>query len=120
MTAPPSPVHALVDDLFFRAKIEATASAAGLGVDFARDGEELAARIGDDGGTIVLVDLGLATGDPIAAIRALKRRSPASCIVAFGAHRDVEVLARAREAGADQVLARSAFVERLPKLLGAT
>jgi|SRR5687768_14327721 len=120
MTAPPSPVHALVDDLFFRAKIEATARAAGSRIDFARDGEELAARIEGNEEAVVLVDLGLAMADPIAAIRALKARSPALLVVAFGAHRDVEKMTRARQAGADRVLARSAFVERLPELLGAT
>lgn len=118
MAASPPPVHALVDDLFFRAKIEATARAAGVPVAFARTTGEAAARLGD-GDALVLVDLGLAADDPAAAIRALKARTVPPTVIAFGSHRDAEALAAARAAGADRVLARSAFVERLPEILGA-
>jgi DNA-binding NarL/FixJ family response regulator len=113
MAASP-PVHALVDDLFFRAKIEATGGAAGVAVAFARDPDQIPTK---DGPRLVLVDLGLAASDPVAAIRALKTRAPAPTVIAFGAHRDVELLARAREAGADRVLARSALSEQLPEIL---
>jgi DNA-binding NarL/FixJ family response regulator len=113
MAASP-PVHALVDDLFFRAKIEATAAAAGVGVAFARDTAGIPADA-----RLVLVDL--SSTDAVAAIRALKERAPAPAVIAYGAHREVELLARAREAGADRVLARSALSERLPAILsGAT
>lgn len=101
---------AVVDDLMFRSRIEAVAGAAGATLTVARE----AAPSGEE--TLALVDL--SPGDPaIAAIRALKSREPAPVVVAFGPHRDVALFARAREAGADQVLARSAFVERLPNLL---
>jgi hypothetical protein len=40
-------------------------------------------------------------------------------VVAFGPHREGDAFRAAREAGADRVLARSAFVERLPELLRA-
>jgi DNA-binding NarL/FixJ family response regulator len=113
MAASP-PVHALVDDLFFRAKIEATAGAAGVPVALARAATEIPES--DEPG-LVLVDLSLASDDPVAAIRTLKERAPAPTVIAFGAHRDVELLARARAAGADRVLARSALTERLPEIL---
>lgn len=115
MTAP-RPVHALVADLFFRARIETTASALGVPVAFARDRAELEAGLGD-GPALVLVDLGHAAADPPGAIAALKARDPAPAVVAFGSHVDGPALAAAREAGADRVLARSAFTERLPDLL---
>jgi CheY-like chemotaxis protein len=41
-------------------------------------------------------------------------------VIAFGSHVNAEALRAAREAGADRVLARSAFVRDLPALLGGT
>jgi hypothetical protein len=109
VTASP-PVAVLTGDLFFQAKIEAVAKAAGVPVRFAGSAEE--AR----GAATVLVDL--ADGNrAIEAVGALKTGLGAPFVVAFGPHREGEAFRRAREAGADRVLARSAFVERLPELL---
>jgi tryptophan synthase alpha subunit len=103
-------VAVLTLDLFFRAKIEAVAKAVGVPVRFAGSTAEA------QGATTVLVDL--ADGArAIEAVRALKRDSEAPVVVAFGPHREGEAFRKAREAGADRVLARSAFVERLPELL---
>lgn len=113
----PTPVHALLDDLFFRSRIEATAEAAGVRVLVSRTPAELADRLEEAGGGGVLVDLGLSAGDPAEAIRALKRRADPPTVVAWGSHVDVESLEAARAAGADRVLARSAFTRRLPDLL---
>lgn len=110
MAPSPPRVLAIVDDLMFRSRIEAVAEAAGVALTVARE----ATRSGQE--TLALVDL--SPGDAaVDAIRALKSREPTPVVVAFGPHRDVALFARAREAGADQVLARSAFVERLPGLL---
>jgi hypothetical protein len=40
-------------------------------------------------------------------------------VIGFGSHVDRDLLAAARAAGCDQVLARSAFFSRLPQLLSA-
>lgn len=74
-------------------------------------------RLSDEGASLVLVDLGHRAADPVGAIRALRARSPVPRIVAFGSHVDAETLSAAREAGADRVLARSAFSARLAELL---
>ena len=128
----PAPVHVLTGDLFFRAKIEATAAAAGARVAFARDEEELSAGLDGDigapdgpegpegpdaGRRTVLIDLADSAIDPAAVIRSLKGRAPPPTVIAFGSHREHEVLKAARAAGADRVLARSAFVERLSEIL---
>lgn len=114
-------VHALIDDLFFRARVETTAAAAGVPVAVSRTAAELTERLDaeDSGGgrATVLVDLGHAAADPPAVIHALKARPAAPRIVAFGSHQDADALQAARAAGADQVLARSAFTTRLPDLL---
>jgi DNA-binding NarL/FixJ family response regulator len=104
-------IHVACDDLFFRAKIEATAQAAGINVAFVNDIDGLT------GEGLLLFDLNHRSIDPIDAIRQLKSGSDAMTVVAFGSHTDREGLKGARAAGADQVLARSTFVERLPDLL---
>jgi hypothetical protein len=111
VTIPPA-VAVLSGDLFFRAKIEAVAKAAGAPVRFA--GSVAEAR---DAAT-VLVDLAEGAR-AIGAIQALKAAPRAPVVVAFGPHREGDAFRAAREAGADRVLARSAFVERLPELLRA-
>lgn len=111
MTTGPA-VVVLSGDLFFRAKIETVARAAGVPVRFAESAEE--AR----NAATVLIDL--ADGArAIEAVSALKARPRAPVVVAFGPHKEGEAFRAAREAGADRVLARSAFVERLPELLRA-
>ena len=107
----------LCEDLFFRAKIETTARAAGRNVTFCRQVCEVAEAAAGKTGALVLVDLGNRAGDPIAAIRDLQNVEPRPTIVAYGSHQDRDGLIGARDAGADQVLARSTFSERLPALL---
>jgi 2-keto-3-deoxy-6-phosphogluconate aldolase len=113
----PSPVHALLDDLFFRARIEATAEAAGVRLIVSRTLAELEGRIDEAGGAGVLVDLALGTPDAAEAIAALKRRAECPVVVAWGSHVDAAAMDAARGAGADRVLARSAFTRRLPEIL---
>jgi len=116
--APTPPVHALLDDLFFRAKVEATASAAGVPVVFARTPGELAGQLDAHPGTAtVLVDLQGAGCDAGVVVEALKSRPDPPYVVAFGSHQNREGLAASREAGADETLPRSDFVRRLPRLL---
>jgi len=69
---------------------------------------------------LVLIDLDRDTLNPIETISAIRQLpAPVPRIVAFGAHVNVDRLRAAREAGADQAMARSAFVAALPGLLGA-
>lgn len=113
------PVHALLEDLFFRARIEATSSTLDVPVRFSRAPDELMERLDEEPTALVLVDLGHRAADPVETIRALKARPTVPRIVAFGSHVDRETLTAAREAGADRVLARSAFSERLAEILRA-
>ena len=114
------PVVVLTDDLFFRAKIEAVAEAVGTQVVFASSREEVEQALeggGVAGSRRVLVDLNHRNARPADTIRALKTGPEPPHVVAFGPHREGEAFRAAREAGAERVLARSAFVERLPDLL---
>lgn len=117
------PVHALLRDLFFRSRIEATARAAGVPVIVSGTLEELLETMEGRERGAVLVDLGGGADgsdearSAIDAIRTLKRLPEPPAIVAWGSHVDVEAFEAALAAGADRVLPRSAFTRRLPELL---
>jgi len=70
-------------------------------------------------GSLIILDLGRSTGDPTSMIRALKAGSPkrAPLLVGFYSHVDKELERRAREAGCDLVLPKSAFTKRLADIL---
>ena len=112
---------ALVTDLIFSTKITGTAKALGGQVTVARSLDRLREVLaGPTGGAApaaaqVIVDLNASAVDVMEAIRLAKQHG--ARVVAFLSHVQVNLAAAAREAGADQVLARSAFVERLPQIL---
>lgn len=67
------------------------------------------------GTDLVVVDLDLATGDGVEAVRVAC--DAGISVVAYGGHVHVERLQAARDAGADSVLTRGDFVRQLPDLL---
>lgn len=104
-------VLALCNDLIFRTKIESTAKS--LGCAIARS----AADVGEDESAIVLVDLDSAWPEPAQAVLGVLSRKRRVRVVAFGSHVRADLFAEAREAGIRDVMARSAFVNKLPALL---
>lgn len=114
-------VVALVADLLFASKIDGAARSQGVTVRIVRDPAAAVNATIEAGGTLILVDLALRKGDPVAAIAALKDHpeTAATPLWAFGPHTATELLRDARSAGADRVLARSAFVQELPPLLSS-
>ena len=83
-----------------------------------RRGGDLAATLQTTPPSLVIVDLGQAgAADAIRRVRDTPG-APIS-IVAFASHVRADHIADARAAGADRVLARSAFVAELPGLFGA-
>lgn len=105
-------VLALVRDLMFSSKISATAGSIGAGVTIVRDPPALA----NQAGQLLLVDLNLPGGIEAAA---QWRAAHAGKVIGFVSHVDTPTITRAREAGLDQVMARSGFVEALPGILAA-
>jgi CheY-like chemotaxis protein len=110
-------VVVVVDDLMFGSRVRAAAQQAGVSASFVRSTDDLVARAA--GANLVLLDLNTRWLDAPAAIRSLKADAATASVpvVAFGPHVDGEALTAARDAGADRVLARSAFVRLLPELL---
>ena len=112
-------VVALAADLMFASRIRGAAEAAGRELVLVRRAAELAPTVERVGARLVLVDLDGRSGDPVAAIAALKANATTAGVpvVAFGSHVAKDLLESARDAGAERVLARSAFVQRLGALM---
>jgi DNA-binding NarL/FixJ family response regulator len=113
-------VIAIVDDLFFAVKIRETARHVGVTVEVvgaAKGQDAVQAHISARTAEAVIVDLNSAGA--IELIGRLKREAPTRSLplLSFVSHVAADVIAAARTAGCDQVLARSAFTKQLPDLL---
>ena len=111
-------VVALVEDLLFLSKIRETAKAVGVTV-IAGDTRSCVPSILETGPQAILLDLNSRMLAAVDCVRALKadpatRQIP---IVGFVSHVQSDLIAAARAAGCDLVLARSAFSQQLPDLL---
>ena len=108
-----------VDDLMFSVKISAAAKAVNAAVSFERAPGALLARIRDERPALVIFDLNSSRLAPIETIRAIKAddRLRATRTLGYASHVQGDVIAAARAAGCDEVLARSAFSERLADIL---
>lgn len=112
-----STVLAVVPDLFFAAKIEAVAKAAGAALAFA-SAAEAHARCVASAPDRVLVDLHAPGAMALVAALKADARTRGIPVTGFYSHVENVIRAEALAAGADDVLPRSAFVTRLPALLG--
>ncbi|HEX9780059.1 MAG TPA: hypothetical protein VGB20_02460 [bacterium] len=105
-------VLAVVDDLLCRERITAAATAAGVPVTVC-----LGPPPGGTTWELVLVDLNLASGDALEAVRVLRARDPSMPIIGWCAHVQDALRRDAAGAGCTEVLPRSAFAGRLGELL---
>ncbi|RIK05258.1 MAG: hypothetical protein DCC49_12665 [Acidobacteria bacterium] len=116
-------VVGLVADVLDRSRIQGVARAVGTDVEFAADPDELLELI-DASTRTVFVDLGDTRVRPFEAIvRVGASRGADSTLptlIGFISHTDKEGTAAAKEAGCDEVLARSAFFRRLSQVLAET
>lgn len=102
-------VVALVRDLMFGSRVRAAVPGAVVAQNWGR----VLDAVGPDT-RLVIVELEAAGS--LELIPELPGRAPEARVVAFGPHVQEELLASAREAGAE-VLPRGAFVKRLPALV---
>ncbi|MCH8343417.1 MAG: hypothetical protein IH983_05475 [Planctomycetes bacterium] len=110
-------IVALVPDLIFATKIASTARSLGVEVATVRTLDQLTERLSSNHDALVLIDLEAPDLDPIHAIELCKQSEHQPRTIAFGSHVRTDLLGAARRAGADEVLARSGFVGRLPSML---
>lgn len=112
-------ILAVVEDIFFLAKIQQTARQLGITVESVGP-DALQGSLAQDGVRAVLVDLNHRSGKAIAVLETV-RNDPATRsipVVAFLSHVQTDLAQAARAAGCDRVMARSAFSQQLPMLLG--
>jgi len=110
-------VVVLAEDLMVRSRIEAAAPAEAALV-FPGSRSEFEAQL-DPPPDLILVGL-TATRLPWADLIQVARGHPTAqnvTVLAFGPHKDLELRARALEAGATRVIANSALMIALPELL---
>ena len=108
--SPPPPTTLLLcRDLMFASKVTATARATGQAVQVVRDPAQLPPK-----GNRLLVDL---NQDGALDAAAAWRTSSGGAVVGFVSHVDTETIARARNAGLDQVLTRGRFTADLESIL---
>jgi DNA-binding NarL/FixJ family response regulator len=114
-------ILAAVDDFLFRSKIRATAKHVDVEIRFAQTPDEILAQARALKPTLVIIDLNSAKADPVATIAALKADAGLAGIrtIGFASHVHTDLIAAARNAGADQVLPRSAFAGNLAEILQA-
>jgi PleD family two-component response regulator len=111
-------VLAAVEDLFFVVKINDLARRAGLEVEFLKSEDDLLAQTEQQQPLLVIVDLNNNKIEPVGLISKLKGAAATKSIsiISFVSHVQAELKQQAQEAGANMVLARSAFSASLPQI----
>ena len=112
-------ILAILDDLMFTSKIKLAASQIGAPVSFARSADGALAEMRKNPPTLVILDLNNPRTDPLGTVAAMKADAALAGVptVGFVSHVDAVTIDAARHAGVGDVLARSAFVQRLPEIL---
>ena len=115
-------ILAILDDLMFTSKIRAAAQHAGVTVAFARSAQSALDQMRSLTPALAIFDLNNPRTDPIGTIAAMKADEALATIptVGYVSHVDADTIAAARAAGADEIVARSAFVTQLPDILART
>lgn len=110
-------VLGVVEDLLFVVKIQDAAKRTGLEAQFVKNEPDALAAVVEPP-LLVIIDLNANSVDPVDLIQKIKsgerRKVP---VIAFVSHVQGELKQRAHDAGADMVMARSAFSTNLPQIL---
>lgn len=111
-------ILAAVEDLFFVVKINDLAKRAGLEAEFVKTEDEVVAKAAEQQPLMVIVDLNNQKIEPVALISKLKanKETKGVSVIGFVSHVQGELKQQAQDAGANMVLARSAFSTNLPQI----
>jgi CheY-like chemotaxis protein len=108
-----------IEDLLFSIKISTAAKQLGVSIYFERMRDRVLPTIREKQPSLVIFDLNSTRLDPMTVIAAMKTDPQLRTVKTLGyvAHVDSDAIAAARQAGIDQVLARSAFTAQLGTIL---
>jgi CheY-like chemotaxis protein len=114
-----SGVIAVVDDMFFKAKIRAVAEAVGTEISFPRNKDALIQKVREAKPQLIIVDLHNEKIDAATLATELKADDDLRSIpmLGFFSHVQTELQRNALAAGFDQVIPRSVFARDLSKIL---
>ena len=108
-----------IEDLLFSIKISTAAKQLGVSVYFERMRDRVLPTVREKQPSLVIFDLNSTRLDPMSVIAAMKTDPQLRTVKTLGyvSHVDSDAIAAARQAGIDQVLARSAFTAQLGTIL---
>jgi DNA-binding NarL/FixJ family response regulator len=109
-------VLALVDDVFFQAKLLETAKHVGVDLRTCATPDALAAEIAKEIPGLVVVDLN-ARSNPLDAVERVCASSRDIPLIGFLSHVQADLAERARAAGCRTVMPRSKFTQNLATIL---
>jgi CheY-like chemotaxis protein len=112
-------ILAVLDDLMFTSKIKTAASQLGVPIAFARSSAGALADMRRSPPSLVILDLNSPRVDPLGTVESMKADPALAGIptVGFASHVQTQVIEAARRAGVGEVMARSAFAQRLGEIL---
>ena len=112
-------ILAVVDDLLFTVKISDAAKRAGLEAEFVKSEKDVMEKAMQEQPLLIILDLNNNSVRPLELISKLKSDGDLRQISLIGylSHVQGELKQKAQEAGANIVMARSAFSQNLPQIL---
>lgn len=112
-------IIAIVDDLFFVGKLQATAKQAGVPLRTLRAADFQLEKLRAEPPALLILDLNTTSASAVELIRLLKADAELAAVpvIGFFSHVQVELQRAAREAGCDEVMPRSKFTSGLAQLL---
>ena len=112
-------ILAVVEDLLFTVKISDAAKRAGLDVEFVKSERDVIDKATSEKPLLIILDLNFTAVQPLKLISKLKGNGQMKQISLIGylSHVQGELKQQAQEAGANIVMARSAFSQNLQQIL---
>lgn len=112
-------ILAVVEDLLFTVKIGDAAKRAGLEVEFVKSEHDVLEKAAHEKPLLIILDLNFSAVQPLKLISKLKSNGDLKPISVIGylSHVQGELKQQAQEAGANIVMARSAFSQNLQQIL---
>jgi DNA-binding NarL/FixJ family response regulator len=109
-------VLALIDDLFFQAKLIETAKRISVDLRTCTTPDALATEIAKDAPRLIVIDLN-AQSNPLEAIQRVRGNGSEIPLIGFLSHVQLDLAERARAAGCADVMPRSKFTRDMATIL---